>query len=235
MSFREERGSHEPPVSEKDKMLAGKLYNASDPELVELRSRSRELQARFNSLPPSREEERQDILHHLLGSCGSPPTVETGFHCDYGFNIHVGKHFYANFNCTILDVCEVRIGDSCLLAPNVVICTATHPVDPAVRESMIELGKPITIGDNVWIGASAVINPGVRIGDNAVVGSGSVVTRDVPANTVVVGNPAKVLRRTDSREKAAGAVGTATGGGHEEIVSTIPVDCMEMQEVIPGC
>lgn len=119
------------------------------------------------------------------------------FHCDYGYNIHVGENFYANFNCVMLDVCPIRIGDNCMLAPGVHIYTATHPINPVERNSGKEFGKAVTIGDNVWIGGGAIINPGVTIGDNAVIASGSVVTKDVPANVVYGGNPAKFIKSVE--------------------------------------
>lgn len=266
------------PETEKEKMLAGMLYNGLDPELARARAESRKLQMELDGLPSDQEEKRREALGRLFGSCGPSAIVEPGFRCDYGSNIHVGRDFFANVNCTILDVCEVRIGDSCLLAPGVIISTAAHPVDPALRAAKLELGKPITIGNNVWIGAAAVINPGVQIGDNAVIGSGSVVTKDVPANAVVAGNPARILRYAHPGEGESQKAGQRTemGGempagsknsadlvdlldlldlagppdgakkgnpgkkaeaeGQGEItVSPIPVDCMEMQEVIPGC
>ncbi|MNC32530.1 Maltose O-acetyltransferase [compost metagenome] len=123
--------------------------------------------------------------------------IEPSFRCDYGYNIFLGKNFYANFDCVILDVCPVHIGDNCMLAPGVHIYTATHPLDAETRNSGVEFGKPVTIGHNVWIGGRAVINPGVTIGDNVVVGSGSVVTKDIPANAVVAGNPARVIKMVD--------------------------------------
>lgn len=168
-------------------MLRGELYQAGDAELVALRRRARELCARFNGGD-------SEALRELLGSCGGALQVEATFRCDYGFNVHVGENFYANYDCVILDVCEVRIGANCLLAPGVHIYTATHPLDPALRRSGAEFGKPVSIGNDVWIGGRAIINPGVRIEDGAVVASGSVVTRDVPARCVVGGNPARVLK-----------------------------------------
>lgn len=168
-------------------MVRGELYQAGDAELLELRRRSRELCARFNA--------GEDVLRELLGSCGSVLTVEATFRCDYGFNLHVGENFYANYDCVILDVCEVRIGANCLLAPGVHIYTAGHPLDAALRRSGAEFGKPVTLGDDVWVGGRAVINPGVTIGDRVVVASGSVVTRDVPADVVVGGNPARILKQ----------------------------------------
>lgn len=123
--------------------------------------------------------------------------MEPNLHVDYGYNIHVGNHFYANFNCTILDVCEVRIGDYCLMGPDVHIYTATHPLHPRERNTGAEYGKPVTIGNNVWIGGRAVINPGVTIGDNVVIASGSVVTKDVPDHMIVGGNPARIIREIE--------------------------------------
>lgn len=123
--------------------------------------------------------------------------MEPAFRCDYGYNIHVGDHFYANFDCVILDVCEVRIGDHCFMAPGVHIYTATHPIRPFERNSEVEFGKPVKIGHNVWLGGRAIVNPGVTIGDNVVVASGAVVTKDVPNNVVVGGNPAKIMKTID--------------------------------------
>ena len=181
-------------MTEREKMLKGELYRPLDPELVTLRAKARALCRTFNDTPESDEEKRVSLLKELFGSTGKDIWVESDFRCDYGCNIHVGENFYANFNCVILDVCEVRIGKNCMLAPSVHIFTATHPLDPDDRNSGLELGKPIVIGDNVWIGGNAVINPGVTIGDNAVIASGAVVTKNVAANTVVGGNPARVLK-----------------------------------------
>ena len=127
--------------------------------------------------------------------------VEQTFHCDYGCHIHVGEDFYANYDCTIIDVCEVRIGDNVFLAPKVGIYTAGHPIDAGVRNSGLEFGAPVTIGDNVWIGGNAVINPGVTIGSNVVIGSGSVVTKDIPDNVIAVGNPCRVLREITREDR----------------------------------
>jgi len=172
---------------ERAKMLRGELYLASDPELVALRHRARELCARFNGGDTA-------ALRELLGSCGEALAVEPTFRCDYGFNIHVGENFYANYDCVILDVCEVRIGANCLLAPGVHIYTATHPLAAELRRTGAEFGKPVSIGDDVWLGGRSIVNPGVRIGDGAVVASGSVVTRDVPPRSLVGGNPARILK-----------------------------------------
>ena len=184
----------QPPRSEKQKMLTGELYNAGDPELVREREHARRLTRQFNATPENDAAGRTALLAELFGSGGSTATIEPTFRCDYGYNIHVGANFYANFDCTMLDVCEIRIGDNCLLAPGVHIYTATHPLEASERIKGPELGRPVRIGHNAWVGGRAVISPGVTIGDDVVIASGAVVTRDVPDRVVVGGNPAKVLR-----------------------------------------
>ncbi|MGP1907254.1 maltose acetyltransferase domain-containing protein [Metabacillus sp. JX24] len=179
--------------TEKEIMLAGEMYDPQDKTLVEERIRARKLVRHFNETTET-DPERVSLLKELLGSTGEHVYIEPTFRCDYGSNIHVGENFFANFDCVILDVCEVRFGDNCMLAPGVHIYTATHPLNAKERNSGREFGKPVTFGNNVWIGGAAVINPGVTIGDNAVIASGAVVTKDVPPNTVVGGNPAKVLK-----------------------------------------
>jgi maltose O-acetyltransferase len=180
--------------TEKEKMLDGERYYADDPELVKGRRNARRLTRLFNQTTESERDKRTDLLKQLFGSTGSSLYIEPTFRCDYGSNIHVGENFYANFDCVILDVCKVAIGDNCFMAPGVHIYTATHPLDAVERISGFEFGKPVTIGNNVWIGGRTVINPGVRIGDNAVIGSGSVVTKDVPDHVVAAGNPAKIIK-----------------------------------------
>ncbi|GAA0361226.1 maltose O-acetyltransferase [Bacillus horti] len=180
--------------TEKEKMLAGELYIAADPELRKESLRARELTRKFNQSIETDQELRLQILKELFGSTGQNIYIEPTFRCDYGYNIHVGENFFANFDCVILDVCKVTIGDHCMLAPGVHIYTATHPLDPIVRASGAEYGKPVTIGNYVWIGGRAVINPGVTIGNNVVIASGAVVTKDVPDNVVVGGNPARVIK-----------------------------------------
>ncbi len=138
--------------------------------------------------------QRVDLLKELFGSSGAGLYVEPPFRCDYRSNIHVGDRFYANFDCLILDVCEVRIGHDCLMGPGAHIYTATHPLRAAERASGLEYGKPVVIGDHVWIGGRAVINPGISIGDGAIVAAGAVVTKDVPPRSVVGGNPARVIK-----------------------------------------
>jgi maltose O-acetyltransferase len=175
-------------------MIAGENYLASDPELEKERIRARQIFERYNRSSVVDLELRKSLLNELLGTVPENITIEPAFKCDYGYNIHLGEDFYANFDLIILDVCEVRIGKKCLIAPRVNILTAMHPIDAETRASGLESGAPITIGDNVWIGANATINPGVTIGDNAIVGSGSVVTKDVAEGTTVVGVPACPIR-----------------------------------------
>jgi maltose O-acetyltransferase len=186
---------HSEKFTEKQKMLAGELYRGDDPELVAERQRAREICFEANSTLA--DPNRHVLLKTLFGSCGPGFYVEPPFRCDYGYNISVGERFYANFDCVMLDCAPIRIGDDCLLAPGVHIYTATHPLDAALRATGAESACPVTIGNKVWIGGRAVINPGLTIGDNAIIGSGAVVTRDVPANVVVAGNPARVIRRLE--------------------------------------
>jgi maltose O-acetyltransferase len=179
---------------EYQRMIAGELYAPGDPELVAARARARSLEFRFNHTPPERADERDRILRELLGTVGESVEIEPTLHCDYGVNIHLGDHFYANANCVLLDVAEIRIGDQVMLAPGVQLLTATHPVDPVERTSGRELGFPITVGNRVWLGGGVIVGPGVTIGDDVVVGSGAVVVKDLPAGVVAVGNPARVVR-----------------------------------------
>lgn len=184
-------------ISEKQKMISGKMYNPGDPELIADRLEARLIIRHFNLTSETEVAERAILLKKLFGITGKNIAIEPTFRCDYGYNIEVGENFHANFDCIILDVCKVSIGNNCLLAPGVHVYTATHPINPVERNSGKEFGKPVTIGDNVWIGGQSVINPGVTIGDNAVIASGSVVTKNVPANTVVGGNPAKMIKTID--------------------------------------
>ncbi|WP_435921857.1 maltose acetyltransferase domain-containing protein [Paenibacillus sp. DYY-L-2] len=183
--------------TEKQKMLAGEWYNAGDEVLVAERLRARKLTRLYNQTLEDEHEQRKSILKDLFGATGEHIYIEPTFRCDYGSNIYVGNHFYANFDCVILDVCEVHIGDYCFMAPGVHIYTATHPLNPAERNSGAEFGKPVKIGNNVWIGGRAVIVPGVTIGDNAVIAAGAVVTKDVPAGAIVGGNPAKIIKNVE--------------------------------------
>lgn len=180
--------------TEKEKMLAGEYYDAMDEELVRDRIRARELAFAFNQTNPNDKDNRQALLKqliHMKGSC----FFEGNIHVDYGYNIEVGDHFYANYGCVILDVNKVIIGDNVLLAPHVQIYTATHPVDPQERLTGKEFGKPVIIGNNVWIGGGAIICPGVTIGNNVTIGAGAVVTKDIPDNVFAAGNPVEIIRK----------------------------------------
>lgn len=175
-------------------MLDGMLYDVLAPDLAADRDRAKELLYDYNHMRPSKMSRRRDIMHTLLGTTGERFVIEQPFYCDYGYNIHIGDNVYVNVGCTILDAAEVRIGDNVLLAPNVGIYTAGHPEDVARRSAAMEYAYPVTIGNNVWIGAGVVIVPGVTIGDNSIIGAGSVVTRSIPADVIAVGNPCRVLR-----------------------------------------
>ena len=185
--------------SEKEKMLNGELYNTADPVLLNERLNARRLTRLYNQTIETDEHTRTELLKELFGSTGKSLFVEPSFRCDYGYNIKVGENFYANFNCVFLDVCEIQIGDNCFIAPGVHIYTATHPLNAIERISGAEYGIPVHIGHNVWIGGCAVINPGVKIGNNVVIASGAIVTKDVPDNVVVGGNPAKIIKYVDGR------------------------------------
>jgi len=181
-----------PPRTEKEKMLAGESYNLFDPELAAERGEALELLRLLNqteTLP-----ERQGILRRLLGSIGEDSTIQPPFHCSYGRNTHLGDHVYLNFSCIVLDNNEVRIGNRVMVGPFVQIYTAAHPLQAEPRIQGWEVAKPIVIEDNVWLGGGAILLPGVTIGRNAVVGAGAVVSRSVPADTVVAGSPARVIR-----------------------------------------
>ena len=183
-------------MTEKEKMLAGMNYSAIDPELLRELSETREKIYDYNALRPSETEKMKQMLHDILGHIGDNDiTVNQPFHCDYGRQISVGRRFFANFNLTILDEARVTIGDDCFIGPNVSIYTACHSTDPVERNSRREWAEPVTIGDNVWIGGSVTILPGVTIGDNVSVGAGSVIVNDIPSNSVAVGNPCKVIRK----------------------------------------
>ena len=187
-------------TSEKERMLNGDRYDPQDPQLVAERERARKLTRRDNDTPATDGQGRRELLEELLGSLGEKCHVEPPFRCDYGYNVHVGEDFYANFDCVVLDVCRVEIGRNCRIGPGVHVYTATHPLGVRERVDGPEFGEPVAIGDNVWIGGRAVINPGVTIGDGAVVGSGAVVTEDVPDRVVVGGNPATVVRELEADE-----------------------------------
>lgn len=182
-------------TTEKEKMLAGELYHADDPELVQDRLRARRLTRLYNQTKEDESEKRKEIIQELLGEVGKNYFIEPTFRCDYGYNIQVEDNFYMNFDCIMLDVCEIKIGTNCQIGPGVHIYTATHPLDAKRRISGTELGKPVTIGNNVWIGGGSIINPGVKIGDNVVIASGSVVTKNIKTNLVIGGNPTHKIKK----------------------------------------
>lgn len=186
--------------TEKEKMIAGELYFSADPELVALRRQARNQMRLINS--DVDREVRKQLLQETFGGVAGYIYMEPNVHFDYGFNISVGKNFYANFNAVLLDVCPITIGDNCMLAPNVQILTASHPLNPIKRNSGLEDGKPVTIGDNCWIGAGGIILPGVTLGDNVVVAAGAVVTKSYGSNVVLAGNPARVLKKITEDESS---------------------------------
>ncbi|WP_291706525.1 sugar O-acetyltransferase [Clostridium sp.] len=188
-------------MSEKERMLSGNLYMPYDEELIADRKKSRMITRLFNTTTEEQKDYRKRLLKDLFEKTGDKLSVEPPFRCDYGCNISVGNNFYANYDCIILDVCKVDIGDNVFFAPRVCIYTAGHPIDAEIRNVGLEFGKPVKIGNNVWVGGSTVINPGVTIGDNVVIGSGSVVTKDIPDNVIAVGNPCKVLRKITEEDR----------------------------------
>ncbi|MGH0418212.1 sugar O-acetyltransferase [Bacillus cereus] len=193
-------------MSEKTKMLNGELYT-DDSELISDRNKARELTRKYNTSPPTELNLRNNILKKLFKSLGKNAYIEPPFICDYGSQIEWGENSYANFNCVILDSAFVKVGNNVMLGPNVNIYTATHSIYPSLRndiqkeglESLITYAKPVVIEDGVWIGGSSIILPGIKIGANSVIGAGSIVTKDIPANVVAVGNPCKVIKTIDEK------------------------------------
>lgn len=181
-------------MTQKEIMLKGEYYDSSDAELVKDRKNAKKLCKSFNDLDTEDKETKQKILKELFQT-NETPHIEPNFWCDYGYNIKFRKNFYSNHNLTILDVNTVTFGENVLCGPNVQIYTAGHPLDAIERASGIEFGKPIVIGNNVWIGGGAIILPNITVGDNVVIAAGSVVTKNVPNNVVVGGNPAKIIKK----------------------------------------
>ncbi len=182
-------------------MLAGRLYNAQDSELTAGRLRARKHLFRYNQSAPEEESLRREVARELFGRMGDNCYLEPPLRCDYGTNIRLGDRVYANFNLVVLDCAAVTIGNDVLIGPNVGIYTATHPVDPGLRRDGLEFALPVTIEDGVWIGGHTAVGPGVRIGRNSVIGAGSVVTKDIPANVVAVGNPCRVMRPVTEKDR----------------------------------
>jgi maltose O-acetyltransferase len=179
--------------SETEKMLAGELYDPLDPDLVHARDRARDLCQDLNATREADQENRRRILKELFGAGGDSVWMQPPFYCDYGGNIRLGERVFFNFNCVVLDVCRVTIGDFTLFGPAVQIYTATHPMNAALRRKQ-EFGKPVAIGSDVWVGGGAIICPGVTVGSRVVIGAGSVVTRDIPDGVFAAGNPCRVVR-----------------------------------------
>jgi maltose O-acetyltransferase len=179
--------------TEREKMLAGELYDPLDPELAAARDRARNLCQDLNATREADRDRRRQILTELLGAGGDDFWLQPPFFCDYGSNIYLGRKCFFNFNCIILDVCTVRIGDYTFFGPAVQIYTATHPMEHVLRRTQ-EFGKPVVIGSDVWVGGGAIICPGVTIGSRTVIGAGSVVTRDIPDDVFAAGNPCRVIR-----------------------------------------
>lgn len=187
--------------TELEKMVAGEFYRPADEELTAMRLHARKMMRAYNNTEVEDFATRQQIIKDLFGSTTDNFYIEPPFCCDYGSNIQWGDNTYANFNLLILDIAPVTIGKNVMFAPNVTISSATHPIIASERNSGLEYGKPIVIGDNVWVGSGVIINPGVTIGDNVVIGAGSVVTKDIPADVVAVGNPCRVLRPITEADK----------------------------------
>lgn len=187
-------------MTEKEKMLAGEMYLAADPELIADRMRARKLLKEFNDSEPEDVNKRIELVKKLLGKSGKNVWIEPPFFCDYGFNIEAGDDCFINFNCVFLDVTPIKLGDRVLIAPNVQMYAATHPTEAKPRGELWEFGKPITIGSDVWVGGSSVICPGVTIGDRSIIAAGSVVTKDVPPGVIVGGNPAKYIKDVPASE-----------------------------------
>jgi acetyltransferase-like isoleucine patch superfamily enzyme len=188
-------------MNQKERMLSGLPYKAWLDGLSEERMETKKKIYELNMCRPDDQEKMELLTRNILSKAGTDIHIETPFHCDYGKNIEVGNNFYANYNCIILDVGKVIIGDNVQFAPNVSLYTAGHPIHPDSRNSGYEYGIEITIGNNVWLGGNVVVNPGVHIGNNVVIGSGSVVTKDIPDNMIAVGNPCKVIREISEEDR----------------------------------
>ncbi|MGN1412550.1 MAG: sugar O-acetyltransferase [Oscillospiraceae bacterium] len=188
-------------MTEREKMLNGLLYDcANEQTLANDRLNCKNLCFEYNQLRPSQIEERKKLINKIIGNTGNNFWIEPSFWCDYGYNITIGENFYSNHNLVILDGARVTFGDNCFIAPNCGFYTAGHPINVNQRNSGLEYAKPITIGNNVWIGGNVVVLPNVTIGDNVVIGAGSVVTKNIPSNVVAVGNPCRVLRKITEKD-----------------------------------
>ena len=185
------------PLTELQKLDAGLPYCFTDPQVAARKQRASALCDRLNALPSSDGPERREVLRELLGTCDDDTSIMSPFACDHGRNIHVGAHFIANYGVTILDIAPVQIGDHCMIGPGTLITTVGHPLDREGRRARLAQAEAVTIGDDVWIGGNVTVLPGVHIGDDVVIGAGSVVTRDIPANSLALGVPARVVRKLE--------------------------------------
>lgn len=188
-------------MNTRERMKNGQLYFCTDEGIAAEQLKCLDRLYDFNRTRPSEMPERMALLKEILAEVGENCYVEPPLHANWGINTHFGNNVYANFNLTLVDDCDIYVGDSVMFGPNVTVATAGHPVDPDLRRKVAQFNIPVRIGNNVWIGAGAIILPGITIGDNSVIGAGSVVTKDVPANVVAVGNPCRVLREINSRDR----------------------------------
>ena len=187
--------------TEKEKMLAGELYRSADPQLIADVQSAQRLLAQYNAIPSDETAAATALLRRLIGSVGDGTVIRPLFACDYGYNVRIGRNGFINYNCVFLDCASIEIGDNLQMGPAVQLYTAAHPLEADVRRSGLEYARPIRIGHDVWIGGGAIILPGVTVGDRSVVGAGSVVVHDVPPASVVVGNPARIVRALDGRKE----------------------------------
>ena len=188
-------------MTTRERMQSGKLYFCTDEEIAKEQLECLEILYDYNHTRPSESQKREQILKNLLAEIGENCYIEPPLHANWGKYTHFGNNVYANFNLTLLDDTDIFVGDNVMFGPNVIIATAGHPVDPPLREKVAQFNIPVRIGKNVWIGAGAIVLPGVTIGDHSVIGAGSVVTKDIPPNVVAVGNPCRVLREINDRDK----------------------------------
>lgn len=189
-------------MNERELMIAGELYNSSDAELVQMRMKAKQWTYLYNEvIPVDQGQERSKLLNSMIDCPTQDAYIEVPVRMDYASNLHIGSHFYANYDCIFLDVAPIRIGNQVMLGPRVSLYTAGHPIDADVRNEQLEYGHQITIGNNVWIGGNTVVCPGVKIGNNVVIGAGSIVTKDIPDNTVAAGNPARTIRKITNEDK----------------------------------
>lgn len=185
-------------MTEVEKLRAGLPYNFYDPGVAAIKADAASLCHAFNLVDPADSEAQTAVIKKIFGSTGENCSVQQGFNCDNGKNIHVGENFFANYNLTILDIAEVRIGREVMIGPNTLITTVGHPISPRERRAKLAVAQPVTIGDDVWIGGNVTVLPGVTIGDNVVVAAGAVITKDVPSNSLVGGVPARLLRTIEN-------------------------------------